>query len=41
MFERAAHAALAGARPQRDNAFKVTLARRTIVRALELAWGVP
>jgi len=41
VFERAAHAALAGARPQRDNAFKVTLARRTIVRALELAWGVP
>lgn len=41
VFERAAHAALAGARPERDNAFKVALARRTIVRALELAWGVP
>jgi len=38
-FERAAAAALAGAKPVRDNAFKVELARRTVVRALELAWG--
>ena len=30
----AAEAALAGARPRRDNAFKVELARRSIARAL-------
>ena len=30
---------LADPKPRRDNAFKVALARRTIVRALELAWG--
>jgi xanthine dehydrogenase YagS FAD-binding subunit len=40
-FERAAAAALVDPRPRRDNAFKVALAQRTIVRALELAWGVP
>jgi xanthine dehydrogenase YagS FAD-binding subunit len=40
-FERAAAAALVDPRPRRDNAFKVVLAQRTIVRALELAWGVP
>ena len=33
-FRRAADAALAGARPHRDNAFKVELAKRTLVRAL-------
>jgi xanthine dehydrogenase YagS FAD-binding subunit len=33
-FRAAAEAALAGATPSRDNAFKVELARRTIVRAL-------
>ena len=33
-FRAAAEAALAGARPHRDNAFKVTLAKRTLVRAL-------
>ena len=38
-FERAAAAALVDPTPRRDNAFKVALARRTIVRALELAWG--
>jgi xanthine dehydrogenase YagS FAD-binding subunit len=38
-FERAAAAALVDPRPRRDNAFKVALAKRTIVRALELAWG--
>jgi len=38
-FERAAAAALASASPRRHNAFKVSLAGRTIVRALELAWG--
>ena len=27
-------AALAGARPQKDNAFKIALAKRTLVRAL-------
>ena len=40
-FERAAAAALADAKPRRDNAFKVELAKRTIVRALELAWRKP
>jgi len=39
-FERAAAAALVDPKPRRDNAFKVGLAQRTIVRALELAWGV-
>ncbi|HTE56240.1 MAG TPA: xanthine dehydrogenase family protein subunit M [Kofleriaceae bacterium] len=38
-FRRAADAALAAARPQRDNRFKVELARRTLVRALGLATG--
>ena len=33
-FRAAAEAALAEARPHRDNAFKVTLAKRTLVRAL-------
>jgi len=33
-FRAAADAALAKARPQRDNAFKVLLAKRTLVRAL-------
>jgi len=33
-FHAAADAALAAARPHRDNAFKVTLAKRTLVRAL-------
>jgi xanthine dehydrogenase YagS FAD-binding subunit len=40
-FERAAAAALVDPKPRRDNAFKAALAKRTIVRALELAWGVP
>jgi xanthine dehydrogenase YagS FAD-binding subunit len=34
VFARAAEAALAGARPRKHNAFKVELARRTIVRTL-------
>jgi xanthine dehydrogenase YagS FAD-binding subunit len=38
-FERAAAAALVDPKPRRDNRFKVALAQRTIVRALELAWG--
>jgi xanthine dehydrogenase YagS FAD-binding subunit len=33
-FRSAANAALAGARPHKDNAFKVELAKRTLVRAL-------
>ena len=33
-FRAAADAALSGARPHRDNEFKVTLAKRTLVRAL-------
>lgn len=38
-YRAAADAALADARPRRDNAFKVELAKRTIVRALERAGG--
>ena len=36
-FRKAAEAALQGAKPTKDNAFKVELAKRTIVRALSLA----
>jgi xanthine dehydrogenase YagS FAD-binding subunit len=36
-FARAAHAALADAKPSGDNAFKIELAERVIVRALTLA----
>jgi xanthine dehydrogenase YagS FAD-binding subunit len=39
-FERAAAAALVDPKPRRDNAFKIVLAQRTLVRALELAGGV-
>jgi len=38
-FERAAAAALAAARPRGGNTYKVELARRTLVRALERAAG--
>jgi xanthine dehydrogenase YagS FAD-binding subunit len=41
-FRRAAEVALAEARPSGDNAFKIELARRIVVRALSLAWaGAP
>lgn len=36
-FKRAAEAALAGAKPHKDNAFKVELARRCVVRSLKMA----
>jgi xanthine dehydrogenase YagS FAD-binding subunit len=36
----AAEAALAGAIPQRDNAFKIELARRTLIRALTTVGGI-
>src|SRR5471030_114863 len=36
----AAEAAVGGARPYRDNRFKVDLARRAVVRALEIAGGI-
>ena len=36
-YRAAAEAALRGARPRKDNAFKVELAKRTLVRALETA----
>jgi xanthine dehydrogenase YagS FAD-binding subunit len=36
-YRAAAEAALSGARPQKDNAFKVELAKRTLARALETA----
>jgi len=39
MFDRAAAVALQGARPQGDNAFKIKLAQRVLVRALERAGG--
>lgn len=41
LFTAAADAALEGARPQTFNAFKTELARRTIVRALTIANGLP
>lgn len=37
LFHRAAEAALAGAKPSGDNAFKIELAKRIVVRALTLA----
>ena len=41
-FARAAELALAQARPSGNNAFKIELARRIVVRALSLAWeGTP
>ena len=41
-FRRAAEAALADATPSGDNAFKIELARRIVVRALTLAFaGTP
>jgi CO/xanthine dehydrogenase FAD-binding subunit len=39
IFQAAAEAALEGATPHRDNAFKVELAKRTVVRALSTAAG--
>jgi xanthine dehydrogenase YagS FAD-binding subunit len=39
VFRAAAEAALAGATPHKENAFKVELGKRTIVRALELVGG--
>jgi xanthine dehydrogenase YagS FAD-binding subunit len=38
-YQRAAEAALADAQPRRDNAYKVVLAKRVLVRALETAGG--
>jgi len=37
VFRKAAEAALADARPSGDNAFKIELAKRIVVRALALA----
>jgi len=39
-YTAAAEAALAGAKPQKDNAFKIELCKRTIVRALETAAAI-
>ena len=36
-FRKAAEAALAGAKPQKDNAFKIELAKRCVVRSLKMA----
>ncbi len=38
-FAAAASAAVAGARPYRENAFKVELAQRAVARALGQAWA--
>jgi xanthine dehydrogenase YagS FAD-binding subunit len=35
-FRRAAEAALAGAKPRQDNAFKIELAKRCVVRTLKM-----
>jgi xanthine dehydrogenase YagS FAD-binding subunit len=40
-FDRAASAAMQGARPRADNAFKIELGRRTIVRALREVAALP
>jgi xanthine dehydrogenase YagS FAD-binding subunit len=40
LFKRAAEQAMADAKPRRENAFKVELAMRAIVRALSTAVGV-
>ena len=40
MFEAAARQAIAGAKPYRENAFKVELTKRAIVRALSIAGGL-
>jgi xanthine dehydrogenase YagS FAD-binding subunit len=37
-FRAAAEAAFANAKPQRDNAFKIELGKRTLMRALEETW---
>lgn len=40
LLERAAEAAVFGAKPYRDNAFKVALAQRSVARALAVAGGL-
>jgi xanthine dehydrogenase YagS FAD-binding subunit len=40
LFEKVAAALTAGAQPRKDNAFKVEMAKRAIVRALSVAGGV-
>lgn len=40
LFQSAAEAAVAGAQPYRENAFKVPLAKRAVLRALKTASGV-
>jgi xanthine dehydrogenase YagS FAD-binding subunit len=39
-FKAAAEAAMKGAKPRAHNAFKIELARRTLIRALSLAAGI-
>jgi xanthine dehydrogenase YagS FAD-binding subunit len=39
-FQKAAKIALSGAKPYKDNAFKIELAKRTIVRALNTVGGI-
>jgi xanthine dehydrogenase YagS FAD-binding subunit len=40
LFQKAAQAALTGAKPLKYNAFKIELSKRSIVRALKIAGGV-
>ena len=40
LFEQAASRALSGARPRRDNTYKVEMAKRAIIRALTIAGGL-
>ena len=39
-YKKAAEAAMAGAKPNKDNAFKIELAKRTLVRALKTVEGL-
>ena len=41
MFRKAAEVAMAGAHPNKDNAYKIELAKRTLVRALKTVGGMP
>ena len=40
LFDRAAQQAIAGAKPHKENAFKVEMAKRAVARALNVAGGL-
>jgi xanthine dehydrogenase YagS FAD-binding subunit len=40
LFAAAGTEAVAGAKPARDNAFKIEMAKRAVARALEIAGGI-